>query len=114
MALGGTADAVVPLAVVVNGIDAEHQRIHDAKVQDLVCQGRGVGGEPQVADDALGLQVLNVGQDAVFLVGGQVALLTQAVEKAEVDVVRPEVLELPGDGLLDLVLFRGPANSPLV
>ena len=31
------------------------------------------------------------------------------MEEAEVDVVRPEVLQLPGDGLLDLVLFRGPA-----
>ena len=50
------------------------RHIHDAKVQDLVGQGRGVG-EPQVADDALGLQVLDVGQDAVFLVGGEVALL---------------------------------------
>ena len=62
-----------------------------------------------MAHNTLPLQVLQIAQNAVFLIRAQVGFFIQTVDEAEVDVVRLQVFQLPGDGALDFVQLGGPA-----
>ena len=109
IALGVFAEGKLAPAVVVDGVDAEHQHVDDAHVQHAVCKTRCVRGKTEMAHDTLPLQVLQIAQNAVFLICAQVGFFIQTVDEAEVDVVRLQVFQLPGDGALDFVQLGGPA-----
>ena len=100
------------MLVVVGGVDGEHQLLHQAGVQDLLDQLRRVGAQTDVPHHAGLLHFQQVVQHAVFLVCLPVPLLVQAVDHAEVDVVGPQLLQLPVHLALDGVQVRGPAVLP--
>ena len=53
------ADAIlVALFKIVGRIDGEHHHVNPAGIDDAVGNGRGMGGEADVAHNALGLQFL--------------------------------------------------------
>ena len=68
-----------------------------------------MGGEADVADDALGFQRLQILKNAVVHIPAPVAGLVHTVDEAVVDVVRPQLLQLPRYRPLDGLQIRGPA-----
>ena len=107
--LGGAAVGELPVLVVIGGVDAEHQHVHQAGVQHLPGGGRRVRGQADAAHDALFLQAEQVIQHAVFPVLLPVGRLIQAVDEAVVNVVSAQRLELPGDRALRRLAVGGPA-----
>ena len=57
VALGVFAEAEVALAVVVDGVDAEHEHIDELHVKNAVGKQRRVGGKTQMVHHALCLQI---------------------------------------------------------
>ena len=107
--LRGAAVGILAVLIVVAGVDAEHHHVRQAGVQHLPGQGRRMGGEADVADDALGFQRLQKLKNAVVHIPAPVAGLVHTVDEAVVDVVRPQLLQLPRYRPLDGLQIRGPA-----
>ena len=53
VALGVFAEAEVALAVVVDGVDAEHEHVDELHVKNAVRKQRGVGGKAEMVHHAL-------------------------------------------------------------
>ena len=112
--LGGAAVGVLPVLVVVSRVDAEHEHIHQAGVQHLVDQLRGVGGKADMAHHPRLFLLQQVVQHSVFPVLLPVGGLVQAVDEAVVDVVGLQLLQLPVHRAADRIQIGGPAvASPL-
>ena len=65
-----------------------------------------------MADGPFALQLQDGVDDAVFLHGAQIAFLIDAVDEAEIDMVGLQLIQLPGNGCLDLLWIGGPAILP--
>ena len=106
------ADGVVPVVVVIAGVDAEHQKIQDPHVQDPVHHLGRVRAHADVPNGPLPLELLDIVQNAAVQHRLEIGFLVQAVEEAEVDIVGFQGAQLPVDGALDGVQIRGPAVHP--
>ena len=103
------ADGEFAVAVIVRGVDAEHQQVYQPHVQHLVHHLRRVGGKPNVPHGALALQLFQILQRAVRFGLFQVCRLVNAVQKAKIDVVRFQRVQLPGHRAFDVLHLQRPA-----
>lgn len=62
-----------------------------------------------MADHTPALKLQHIVQHPFFLVSVQILVLIQAMDKAKVNIIRLQVVQLPPDGGLDLFQIRRPA-----
>ena len=107
--LADLAVGELPLLPVVRGVDAEHDHVYDSRVQRLLGDGWGVGGNAYVVNCPLVLQLLDVIDDASVPLVVKLREAVDAVYEAVVDVVRADLGHLPLYRLPDVVQAVNPA-----
>lgn len=101
-------------AMIISGIDGEHDLVHNAQIQDGMSQLWRVGGKANMSDYALLLHFQQVVQDTVVLILFKVLHLIQTVDEAVIDAIRLQGFQHPGDLLSDLWQTGRPAIDSLV
>ena len=71
-----------------------------------------MGGQADVTDHALPLQILHIGNGSMLDGGFQIRRLINTMDQSEVDVIRPQGFQLPVNRALDFVQVQRPAIFP--